>query len=280
MATIAQNLESTIKLRDGNAMPLFGLGVWKAQSGENGRAENAVYYALKNGYKMIDTANIYGNQADVREGLKKSGVKRDDVFLVTKLWKKGYESCRDEFYDSLKQLDCGYLDLYLIHSPSDGHVLESYKAMVEFQQQGLVKSIGVSNFDVDHLEHMKAAGVPMPAVNQVELHPFQKKRELVSYCQQNNIAVMGYSPLMNGTGITDPMFVSLAERLKKTVAQTLIRYSVQMGYITIPKTVTEARIIENAQVFDWSIPDEDMAALNTLPEKSFAWNAIASPWKG
>ncbi|XP_076458388.1 glyoxal reductase-like isoform X2 [Babylonia areolata] len=280
MVTIAKSLNSTIKLNDGKEMPLFGLGMWQASSGSNGPAENAAVMALKKGYKMIDTATLYGNQSDVGKGLKKSGVKREDVFIVTKLWTNGYESCKEEFTESLRKLDCGYIDLYLIHSPSAGHVLESYKAMMEFQQKGLVRSIGVSNFGIQHLEGMKSAGVPTPVVNQIELHPWMKRVDLVDYCRKNDIAVMGYSPLVKAERLKDPTIVSIAKKLNKTVGQILIRYSVQMGYITIPKTVKEARLVENAQVFDWSIPEEEMAVLNSLPENSCTWNPALSPWKG
>ncbi|XP_025111081.1 uncharacterized protein LOC112574297 isoform X2 [Pomacea canaliculata] len=256
MVSIARSLSSTIRLNDGVEMPMFGLGTWQAKSGPNGPAERAVIHALQNNYKMIDTATLYGNQAEVGVGIKKSGVKREDVFLVTKLWTNGYESCKDEFNTSLKELDSGYIDLYLIHSPSDGYVLESYKAMMEFQQKGLVRSIGVSNFGIHHLEEMKKAGVPTPAVNQIELHPWMKRYELVKYCRDNGIAVMGYSPLVKAERMKDHTLVSVAKTIGKTVGQTLIRYSVQMGYITIPKTVKPARIIENADVFEWSIPEQ------------------------
>nr|KAG5707719.1 hypothetical protein BaRGS_003294 [Batillaria attramentaria] len=201
------------------------------------------------------------NQADVGEGVKKAGLKREDVFLVTKLWENGYESCRDEFSASLNALDCGYVDLYLIHSPSAGRVVESYKAMMEFQQKGLIRSVGVSNFGIHHLEGMKKAGLPTPAVNQIELHPWMKRQDLVRYCRENGIAVMGYSPLVKAERLKDPTLVSVAKNINRTVGQTLIRYSVQMGYITIPKTTRPERITENADVFDWSIPEEEMARL-------------------
>ncbi|KAL8563537.1 hypothetical protein ACOMHN_025391 [Nucella lapillus] len=280
MVTMAKNLSSKIKLNDGRDMPLFGLGVYQAPSGENGLAEKAVTCALKKEYKMIDTATLYKNQADVGAGLKKSGMKREDIFLVTKLWVNGYDSCKKEFSESLKQLDCGYIDLYLIHSPSAGAVVDSYKAMMEFQKQGLLKSIGVSNFGVHHLEGLKEAGMPTPAVNQIELHPWMKRKELVKYCRQNNIAVMGYSPLVKAQRLNDPIIVDLAKKLNKTVGQVLIRYSVQMGYITIPKTVKEERLEENADVFDWSIPEEDMAVFSSLPETSCSWNPTLSEWSG
>lgn len=279
MVTVAKDLSSTIKLNDGNIMPMFGLGMWQAQPGSSGPAEKAVIYALQNGYKLIDTATLYENQADVGEGLRKSNVKRKDIFIVTKLWTNGYESCRDEFNASIKQFDCGYVDLYLIHSPSAGKVVESYKAMMEFQQQGLIKSIGVSNFGIQHMEGMKKAGLPTPTVNQIELHPWMKRPELVQYCHKNNIAVMGYSPLVKAERLKDPTVVSVAKKIGKTVGQTLIRYSIQMGYITIPKTVRPERILENADVFDWSIPEEEMSRLNSLPENSCTWNPCLSAWK-
>lgn len=280
MVTISKSLSSRIKLNDGNEMPMFGLGMWQADSGSNGPAERAVVCALQNGYKMIDTATLYGNQADVGEGVRKSGVKREDMFINTKLWTNGYESCRDEFTKSLEALGCGYIDLYMIHSPSAGNVVESYKAMMEFQQKGLLRSLGVSNFGIQHIEGMKKAGLPIPTVNQIELHPWMKRPELVNYCRENGIAVMGYSPLVKAERLKDKTLVSVAKNINKTVGQILIRYSVQMGYITIPKTTRPERITENADVFDWSIPEEEMARLNSLPENSCTWNPALSAWKG
>ncbi|XP_046376660.2 glyoxal reductase-like isoform X2 [Haliotis rufescens] len=280
MVTICKNLSSTVTLNDGNTMPMFGLGMYLSKSGSGGSAEKAVTHALKNGYKMIDTAEFYGNESDVGQGIKASGLKREDYFVVTKVWTNGSAQCRSAFTASLKKLDIGYVDLYLIHSPSGGKIVETYKTMMEFQKQGLIKSIGVSNFGVHHLQGMKEAGLPTPTVNQIELHPWMKKKDIVQYCQANNIAVMGFSPLVKGQRFTEPCLMEVAERLGRTTAEVLIRYSVQMGYITIPKSSKPDRILANASVFDWEIPQSDMDVLNSFPEKSCSWNPCEFPWEG
>ncbi|PVD38178.1 hypothetical protein C0Q70_00789 [Pomacea canaliculata] len=280
MVTVATSFSSTIKLNNGMEMPLFGLGVFRSEAGQSGPAERAVACALQNGYRMVDTATIYGNQADVGAGIKKSGIKREEVFIVTKLWKNGYETCRDELNNSLEQLDCDYVDLYLIHSPSNGPVLEAYKAMVEFQQKGLIRSIGVSNFGIHHLEEIRKAGMPTPAVNQIELNPWMRRSDLVQYCKDHGIAVMGYSPLYRGGKTSDAIVTEMAKSLNKTVGQLLIRYSVQKGYITIPKSTNPKHIVENADVFDWVIPEELMKKLESFPEKPSGWDPVVSPWKG
>ncbi|XP_067687431.1 glyoxal reductase-like [Haliotis asinina] len=280
MVTICKNLSSTITLNDGYTMPMFGLGMYLSKSGSGASAERAVTYALKNGYKLIDTAEFYGNESDVGRGIKASGLRREEYFVVTKVWTNGADVCRSAFTTSLKKLDIGYIDLYLIHSPGKGKIVETYKTMMDFQKQGLVKSIGVSNFGVHHLEGMKAAGLPTPTVNQIELHPWMKKKDIVQYCRANNIAVMGYSPLVKGQRFNEPSLVEVAERLGRTTAEVLIRYSVQMGYITIPKSDKPERILGNTSVFEWEIPQLDMDVLNSFPESSCTWNPCLFPWNG
>lgn len=280
MVTIAENLTSRIQLNDGHRMPMFGLGMYRSEPGQDGVAQRAVTCALQNGYRMIDTATIYSNQMDVARGIKESGVKREDVYIVSKLWNTGHKACRDELHASLRELDTDYIDLYLIHSPNNGHILESYKAMMEFQQKGLIRSIGVSNFGVHHLEEIKKAGLPTPAVNQFELNPWNRRPDLVTYCRDQGITVMGYAPIMKAQKNDDPLVVDVAKRLNKSVAQVLIRYSVQKGFITIPKATKLEHIIQNADVFDWSCPEVDMAKLSSFPEKASGWNPTVTPWKG
>ncbi|XP_033728635.1 glyoxal reductase-like isoform X2 [Pecten maximus] len=213
MASIATGLTSTIKLNDGVIMPLFGLGSYLSESGQGGQAERAVTHALSKGYKLIDTAEFYGNEADVGRGIRNGGMKREDVFVVTKLWENGYNRCKKIFNKSLKMLDIGYVDLYLIHSPSSGKCVETYKAMLELKQEGLVRSVGVSNFGVQHLEGLRKAGLPTPSVNQIELHPWQQKTEIVDYCRKNGITVMGYSPLTKGQKLLDKTLLEIAKRM-------------------------------------------------------------------
>lgn len=280
MVTIATSIASRIQLNDGISMPLFGLGVYQSSTGKGGGAETSVNYAISKGYRLIDTAEFYGNEADVGRGIKLSGIKREDLFVVTKLWDNGYDRCKKIFNKSFKLLDIGYIDLYLIHSPSSGQIVETYKAMLELKDQGLIRSVGVSNFGVQHLEGLKSAGLPKPSVNQIELHPWQQKVDIVRYCRENGIAVMGYSPLAKGTRFGDPKVQEIAARHNKTEAQVLIRWSVQMGYITIPKSSNNQRIDENMDVFDWSLTKDDINTLNSFPDKSCTWNPTTIPWSG
>ncbi|XP_052103383.1 uncharacterized oxidoreductase YtbE-like [Mytilus californianus] len=278
MVSIATDITSRLTLNDGVCMPMFGLGMYEASSGSGGVAEKAVEYALSKGYQLIDTAEFYGNEADVGMGIKKSGSNREDIFVVTKLWDNGFSRCKKIFNQSLKMLDLQYVDLYLIHSPSSGQVVETYKAMLELKQKGLVRSVGVSNFGVQHLEGLESAGLPTPSVNQIELHPWQQKPEIVKYCREKGITVMGYSPLVKGKRFDDPTLVKIANKYKKSPAQILIRWSIQHGFITIPKSGKLNRIDDNMEVFDWAIADDDMTVLNSFPDNSCTWNPCKMPW--
>lgn len=280
MASIATGLTSTVKLNDGVTMPLFGLGLYLSESGQGGQAERAVTHALSKGYKLLDTAEFYGNEADVGRGIKSGAVKREDVFVVTKLWENGYDRCKKIFNKSINMLDIGYVDLYLIHSPSSGKCVETYKAMLELKQEGLVRSVGVSNFGVHHLEGLREAGLPTPSVNQIELHPWQQKTEIVDYCRQNGITVMGYSPLTKGKKLQDKTLVEIAKRHNKSPAQILIRWSVEQGFITIPKSSDPSRIEQNTEVFSWSLDKDDLKTLNEMPDWSCTWNPCKSAWQG
>ncbi|XP_064597765.1 uncharacterized oxidoreductase YtbE-like [Liolophura sinensis] len=278
--TSAKSLSSTVKLNDGVSMPLFGLGTYLLKPGVGGEAELAVKHALKVGYRMIDTAEFYGNEADVGRAIRESGVKREDIFLVSKIWDHGYDQCRKTVQNALNKMELGYIDLYLIHTPLGGQNCDTYRAMMEFKEQGLIKSCGVSNFGVHHLEGLKEAGLPTPSVNQLELHPWQQKADIASYCQNNEITLMGYSPLTKGQRLQEPSLVDIAKKYNKSPAALLLRWSVQRGIVTIPKSGNLDRITENAQVFDWSISVDDMNKLNSFPQWSCTWNPTTSPWQG
>ncbi|XP_063438763.1 glyoxal reductase-like [Mytilus trossulus] len=281
MASVATDITSKITLNDGVSMPLFGLGVWRATPGPGGQTEQAVEFALQKGYRMIDTAEMYENEADVGRELKKSGLNREDVFIVTKLSENGYDRCKKIFKESLEKLDVPCIDLYLVHSPKSGKIIETYKAMLELKEQGLIRSVGVSNFGIQHLEGIKSHGLPVPSVNQIELHPWQQKPDIVKYCRDNNIAVMGYAPLVKGQRFDDETLCEIAKRNNKSPAQVLIRWSLQHGFITIPKSVHSDRIEENMLVFDWSLNAEDMTILDDSPDKSCKpWNPCDVPWTG
>lgn len=262
------SLKSNVTLNDGVEMPLFGLGVYRALDED---CTQAVYHALQLGYRLIDTAEYYGNEAHVGKAVNKflrhSGTCRNDVFVVTKLWDShhGAAACREAFTEQLKKLDIGTIDLYLMHSPDGGKIVETYNEMLKLKEERKIRSVGVSNFGVQHLDELAAAGLPMPSVNQIELHPWQRQEAVVKYCRLNGIAVMGYSPLTKAKKLDDPQITAMARKYGKTNGQILIKYSVQMDYITIPKSSKPNRLEENAAVFDWRLTDDDMALLNTFP---------------
>ncbi|KAL9975468.1 hypothetical protein ACROYT_G012629 [Oculina patagonica] len=276
-----EGIARKVTLNDGNKMPMFGLGVFRAPNGDE--TVNAVKFALKSGYRLIDTAAFYENEAEVGQAIKESGVKREDIFVVTKLrtTQHGYDECLKDFNASLKKLDSGYVDLYLIHTPKNGKNIDSFKAMMKLKEQGLIRSIGVSNFGVNHLKEMEKAGLPTPAVNQIELNPYWRLEDIVNYCREKGIAVMGYCPIFRASKNNDPILVEMASRYKKTVPQLLIRWSVQKDYITIPKSTKPERIQENADIFDFTISDEDMKTLNAMPTEQCCTglaNVTDTPW--
>jgi len=278
---VAKDLSSTVTLNDGVAMPLFGLGCYLSEPGSP--TEDAVDYSLKHGYRLIDTAQLYKNEADVGRGIKKSGIKRENIFVVTKVFTDchGYDLTTKSVHESLAKLDLAYVDLFLIHSPFGAKNVETYRALLDLKAKGLIRSVGVSNFGIHHLEGLKEAGLPTPSVNQIELHPFYRLSPLVEYCRKNGIAVMGYSPIAQAKKMDDPDLLRISKRLNKSVAQVMIRWSVQSGFITIPKSTKPERIVDNAKIFDFALSDDDMKVLNSKPEEQVcAWNPTVSPWEG
>ncbi len=251
---------SRIRLNDGHLMPIFGLGLYQAAAAS--KTVQIVSDAIRLGYPLVDTAEIYGNESQVGEGIKKT-IDREQIFITTKLFRTndGRQGLRRSFDNSLQQLGTNYIDLYLIHAPQGGHILEVYEEMLQLQREGKIRSIGVSNFGVQHLKWLKQAGF-VPAVNQIELHPWWPNEDIVNYCRTNNITIMGYSPLGKGQFLNDPYLLRLSERYGKTPAQILIRWSLQNGFITIPKTTSGIeRLKENMNIFDFTLSDEDMKGL-------------------
>jgi diketogulonate reductase-like aldo/keto reductase len=259
-------LSSTIKLNNGVEIPRLGLGVFRAAAG--GEARRAVSWALEMGYRHIDTAMIYGNEGDVGEALRASGVPRGEVFITTKLWNgdHGYDAALRAFDGSLKRLRVDYLDLYLIHWPVEGRRGESWKALVKLLEEKRCRSIGVSNYTMRHLEELLKSSPVVPAVNQVELSPFLYQKELISFCQGRGIVVESYSPLTKGQRLGHPAIKSVASKYKKTPAQVMIRWALQHDLVVIPKSAKRERIEENAGVFDFEIAEADMKALDALDE--------------
>ena len=270
-------IDSRVRLNDGAEMPMFGLGVWQATPEET---RFAVKTALAEGYRLIDTAKLYGNEADVGAAVRESGLPREAVFVTTKLWNAdhGYEQTLKAAAASAERLGLGAIDLYLIHYPVPGVRLESWRALVKLREEGVVKSIGVSNFTVRHLEELIARSGVVPAVNQVEFHPFLYQRALLDYCQARGILLQAYCPLTQGLKLGDPTVVAVAAKYGRTPAQLLIRWGLQHGVAEIPKSVKAHRLHENAQVFDWAIAPEDMAVLDDLNEDLHtSWDPTGEP---
>ncbi|MGW4095399.1 aldo/keto reductase [Mycobacterium sp. NPDC004974] len=254
-----------VTLNDGNSIPQVGLGVWQTPAEET---ERAVTAALQAGYRHIDTAAAYRNEAETGRGLLNSGVPREDVFLVTKLWNsdQGYDSTLAAFDASLDRLGVDYLDLYLIHwpVPANNAYVDTFKAFAHLHDQGRVRSIGVSNFAPEHLTVLIDATGIVPAVNQIELHPLFPQRELREAHARLGIATEAWSPLGQGSLLTDPVITGIAGRHGKTPAQVLIRWHIHLGNIVIPKSVNPERIVSNFDVFDFDLDETDMAAIATL----------------
>jgi diketogulonate reductase-like aldo/keto reductase len=260
------NIQSTVKLNNNVQMPVLGLGVYQTPPGRV--TQDAVKFALKVGYRHVDTARIYGNEADVGQAVHRSGITREDLFVTTKLWNsdQGYDSTLRACEASLKRLGLDYLDLYLIHFPVPETRKESWKAMKMLLGKGKCRAIGVSNFTIPHLEELLEEHEVTPAVNQVEFHPFLYQKELLEYCQRKGIHVEAYSPLARGERFKHPRITALATKYSKTPAQLMMRWGLQHGLVVIPKSTREERIRENSQVFDFEISADDMRSLDSLNE--------------
>jgi len=260
------NISSRITLHDGNSMPLFGLGVWAAQSGKE--TYDAVLSALKTGYRHFDTAEMYGNEKDVGGAVNDSGLKREEVFVTTKLWDSGlgYDHALKAFDVSLQKMKLDYVDLYLIHWPEKGSQLKIWRALERIKKEGRSRSIGVSNFAPRHLKELLVKGSEHPAVNQIELSPFLQQEHIYSFCQKENIHLTGYCPLSRGNLFDDPNLIRIAKEMKKSAAQVMIRWALQCGHTVIPKSVSPVRIKENANVFDFNLNNEQMKILDGLEE--------------
>jgi diketogulonate reductase-like aldo/keto reductase len=260
------SIASTVKLRGGVDIPVLGLGVFQAPAGEE--TKRAVRWALEAGYRHVDTARIYGNEADVGAAIRESGVPRDEVFVTTKLWNAdhGYDKTRRAAAGSLARLGIERVDLYLVHWPVAGLRLDTWRAMETLHAEGKARAIGVSNYMVRHLEELLGAARVPPAANQVELSPFLHPQELVRFCAANGIVIEAYSPLTRGRRLGHPAIVAAAKRHGRTPAQILIRWAIEHGFVVLPKSTRRERIEENARVFDFALGAEDMRVLDGLDE--------------
>jgi len=260
------DIKGTVQLNDGHQMPYFGLGVFKAQDGK--QVTDAICTAAALGYRLIDTAALYGNEAGVGEGFRQSGVSRGELFVTSKVWNsdQGYETTLKAFDTSLKKLKLDYLDLYLIHWPVKGKYPATWKALEKLANDGLVRSIGVSNFQQHHLDDLMNSSATVPAVNQIEFHPRLVQQPLLDYCAANGILAEAWSPLMQGRIFNIGTLREMADRYNKTVAQLVLRWNLQKGVATIPKSTNAARIKENSEIFDFEISQADMQAIDSLDQ--------------
>ena len=250
-------------LNNGVKIPSIGFGTYK--SGSDEETANIVKYALEVGYRQIDTASFYGNEIGIGNGIKASNVNREDIFLVTKLWNEdhGYEKTIEAFHKSLENLQVDYIDLYLIHWPNKLNS-ETWRAFEDLYKEGKVRAIGVCNFKIGHLEELKKTAKIMPMVNQIEIHPCKTQKETIEYCNENNIQVVAWGPIMRGKIFSLPLMLELSEKYNKSIAQITSRWHIQNGVIPIPKSSNEERIKANLDIFDFNISSEDIKKIDEL----------------
>ena len=270
--------DTTLQLVSGARIPQVGLGVWQTPSGTTTR--QAVAAALEVGYRHIDTARIYGNEADVGAAVRASGIPREEIFVTTKLWNadQGYDQALRAFDASLARLGLDYVDLYLLHWPVAGKRLHSWRALESLHAAGRARSIGVSNFLVPHLEELLAAANEVPAVNQIEVSPFLQRRETRALCARHGIVVEAYSPLTHARRLDHPIVKEVARRVGRSAAQVLLRWGLQHGLIVLPKSTKPARIAENGALFDFALDDRAMKELDALEEGlATGWDPADQP---
>jgi len=285
------SIASTIELNDGHAIPRLGLGVWLIAAGQN--CESAVRAALAAGYRHIDTAAFYGNEASVGKAIRASGIAREHIYVTTKLWNNAHGDPAPALERSLGKLKMDYVDLYLIHYPVPER-LRSWRVLEGLRASGKTRSIGVSNFTIRHLTELLAKTGTVPAVNQVELHPYLYQRELLEYCRENHIVIEAYSPLTHGERLADPKLLAIARKYPsegrqigsaaapaagtKSAAQILIRWGLQHDAVVLPKSANRQRIVEDADVFDFAISADDMQMLDGFNENlRTCWDPTNAP---
>ncbi len=291
-------MDTKITLNDGRRIPRLGLGVWRIPNGR--KCESAVLAAFEVGYRHIDTASLYGNEESVGAAVRASGIPREELFITTKLWNSDHGNPQRALEASLRRLKLDYVDLYLIHYPVPER-LRSWRALEEMKRQGKARSIGVSNFTIKHLTELLAQTDTVPALNQVEFHPYLYQRELLEFCAARGIVVEAYCPLTQGQRLNDPRLVAIAKKYPRSSkpptrqtalsfmrgasggetrspAQILIRWAIQHHLVVIPKSAEPDRIRENAQVFDFEITAEDMQALDRFNENlRTCWDPTDAP---
>ena len=258
------NSTQTVTLNNGVEMPRFGLGVYQSQAGSE--TASAVRAAIQAGYRSIDTAAFYENEQSVGEAIATSGTAREELFITTKVWNsnQGYDQTLRAFEDSMGKLNLEYLDLYLIHWPVEGAFLETWHALEELYRAKRVRAIGVSNFHAQHLTVLAHHSSITPQVNQVELHPYMQQQALREFCAARDIVVEAWSPIARGRAVKDPVLMEIGRAHGKSAVQVTLRWQLQAGIVTIPKSVHEERIIANADIFDFTLTDHEMHAIEAL----------------
>jgi methylglyoxal/glyoxal reductase len=258
------DMNGTVKLSNNVEMPYLGLGVFLINDGAE--VINAVQYALEVGYRHIDTASLYGNEKGVGEAIRQSGVDRKDIFVTSKVWNsdQGYDKTLKAFDESLKKMSMDYLDLYLVHWPVKSKYKDTWRALEKIYTDGRVKAIGVSNFLQHHLEDLLQSVQIIPMVNQMEFHPYLVQQSLIDYCNERQIQYEAWSPLMQGKILGDETINCVAQKHDKTPAQITLRWNLQKGVVTIPKSVKKERILSNSLLFDFELSLEEMDTINKL----------------
>ncbi len=278
MAGSGLTLRSTATLRGGVEMPRLGLGVWQSAPGEETR--RAVSEALAAGYRHVDTARAYRNEADVGAAIRESGVPRREVFVTTKLWNAdhGYDRTLRAMDQSLASLGMEQVDLYLVHWPVEGLRNDTWRAMEKILSDGKARAIGVSNYTIRHLDELLARAKMAPSVNQVEFNPFLNQRALLAHCRRHGIQLEAYGPLARAHRMDEPALVAIARKHGRTPAQVLLRWGLQHELVVIPKSVRPERIRENADVFGFALDAQDLAALDALDEGyRTSWDPTDAP---
>lgn len=256
---------ATLSFHDGRSTPQLGLGVWQI---DDALAPEVVKAALDIGYRSIDTAAIYGNERGVGQGIANAGIPREEIFVATKLWndRHGHDISRSAFMESLEKLGLNYVDLYLIHwpVPKNDLYVQAWETLIQLRDEGLARSIGVCNFNINHLQRLLDETGVLPVVNQIELHPRFQQAQLREFHQEHDIVTEAWSPLGQGVLWNDPTLNALARKHGRSVAQIMLRWHIQLGNMVIPKSVTPSRLVENFAVFDFTLSDDDMQAIAAL----------------
>lgn len=267
-----------VRLKDGDAIPQVGLGLWKVT--DQNEFRQSVEAAIKAGYRHFDTAQAYGNEQMLPAVLKQLHIKREDVWITTKIAVQnfGYKKVRTSFEDSLKRLQTDYVDLLLLHFPVPLLRKKSWQALEEIKAAGSARSIGVSNYTIHHLEEMKQYVNEMPAVNQVELHVFLQQPELIKYCNQHNVVVEAYSPLAHAKDMDNPIITAIAEKHHKTYAQIMLRWCIEKDLIVLPKSATPERVGQDIELFNFALDKDDMRQIGKLDRNlRTAWSPVHIP---